>query len=166
MPRCAFLLAVGCVLVVPARGRGDAIGPPPSDCPAGTVAVASHCSVCAPDLCTGDTDCEPGERCEERSYCTRVYDTCGGWGGPGATDARPVCGAATTCPASTTCEALRVCVPGAAPMDAAASDAGREHARYGCACRAGYGGAAGGAVLAALAAAALLGATRRRRRRG
>lgn len=119
------LLAV--LLAVPAAGRADAIGPPPTDCPAGSTAV-DFChgpATCRTATCEDDADCGSGMTCSEQALCTREH-CCSGrccaidCGEPPTTytHVEGPCSAGDTCDAvGTTCNKIKVCVP-------ASSDAG------------------------------------------
>src|ERR1700679_4366304 len=103
------LAAIGGALLflalTPTTARADAVGPPPSNCPAGTTGTSCHGgSYCELSTCTTDTDCASGQTCQPRSYC-QIPVTCGGGialpdGGPvesTVTAAGEPCAAASDC---------------------------------------------------------------------
>ena len=120
------------LLAAPAAARADAIGPPPQDCPAGTVGESCHGGpFCDPEECTGDSTCKDGKTCQAVKYCTRQLDCAGGWGkGPYyRTEVKGLCGINSTCASGGTCTSLKVCLSGAV-----AGDGGADTPARGCSC--------------------------------
>lgn len=131
----AALLAVS--QLVPAGAvHADAISPPPTSCPVGSVPIACHGpQTCRLVTCTGDGDCGAGETCLPRDLCLREH-CCGGIGCvlDGSTPPRyqhveSPCGTGGSCASiGTTCETVRVCVPTTKPdgglTDGGGSDGG------------------------------------------
>jgi hypothetical protein len=107
------LVVVAIVLVAffaVGEARGDAVEPPPEDCPPGSRGTASHCGPhCSPQTCDGSTPCGDGTTCQERDLCIRQLD-CMSMGGPFTADAvEGECGGGGACSAGT-CQSVRVCV--------------------------------------------------------
>ncbi len=92
----------------------DAVPPPPTGCPNGTVGATGHTGpYCAPASCTFDSDCREGTTCREEALCILPLQ-CGGLrpadAGVCTVDSvTALCEGAQAC-ASGTCTTSRVCV--------------------------------------------------------
>ena len=119
------------VLAVPSLAAADAIGPEPTDCPAGSDAIICHGPpTCAALHCTSDGDCDPGLHCAPLALCTESH-SCGGiLGAPVYDHAISDCNASGGC-AEGTCMNGSFCVPdgtdaGAGMDGGSGTDAGGE----------------------------------------
>jgi hypothetical protein len=149
-----FAVAIATVSVGPSV-RADVVGPPPDECPDGSLGGSSHCGpYCSPDRCTGDDDCEGDTTCQEVPLCVEVLE-CMSNGGPFTQEAvTDTCEGGGGCDDESTCQTLQVCAP---------PEVFTSVQRAGCGCAAPGRGAAGGAALAVLLAAALIAWGRRGR---
>jgi hypothetical protein len=99
------------LLLLAGDGRADVVSPPPDSCPAGAEPNSCHGGpYCHPRICTGQSDCQPEEICQDTQLCILEID-CGGMGGPYPQDS--VTG---SCPGDVPCdqgqcETVKVCVP-------------------------------------------------------
>lgn len=185
--RAALLGALLLLAATPAAA--DDIGPPPEDCPRGSVGTSEHAGEwCAATTCTTDGDCTlQGLRaqgldhvgalapmvCREAPLCVieEEYQLGGLWPDEPPTRTRRIARGACVdgrCPAGGDCGATRRCVPREGPRATPAADQPstaadpREAADEG-GCAVGSPGASG--PWAALALVALVTAAARRRRR-
>ncbi|MBI5516474.1 MAG: hypothetical protein HY909_22005, partial [Deltaproteobacteria bacterium] len=99
-----------------ATAYGDAVPPPPMDCPAGTTASTCHGGPhCRVRTCASDAECTGGTVCRELRLCVRSL-TCGGLRPPDSAPppafpvASSACEGAGAC-ALGTCQATRACAP-------------------------------------------------------
>jgi MYXO-CTERM domain-containing protein len=126
-----FLFAVlAAASFIPVSVRADAIGPPPPSCPEGSSEEFCHGPpTCRARECVSNTDCMPGQECQDRMLCVRDHSCGGRLIEPTYTHVIGPCGPGCAAE-SGTCEALRVCVPAgsmgpdAGPRDAGARDSG------------------------------------------
>lgn len=165
MARLLLVLTVASMALVARSARADAVEPPPTNCPDGTVGGSSHSGpYCALDSCSTDTDCASGEVCQPTSLCIGTMG-CGGLqfdSGPYPdggheppcmlTTANASCGTAAC--ASGTCMERSVCVSVTAVEPVS---------RSGCGCHAGTASGDTAAWLLALGTLGLFAARRARR---
>jgi MYXO-CTERM domain-containing protein len=151
------------------HARADVVGPPPTDCPSGSVGASTHSGpYCAPADCHTDMDCTGGATCQPMAVCI-AQQACGGNGSfvdvglypdGGAIPACTVdamhgfCGVGAICSMGGACPTRTVCY---APPSATPPASG------GCRCQVGAR-EAGGLTVVGLAGLALVIAARRRRR--
>ncbi|MDI1447561.1 hypothetical protein [Polyangium sp. 6x1] len=135
MKRASFWIAIfglsALASVAPTPARADVVGPPPDDCPEGTVGATCHSApYCSPVACTSDAECGRGETCQDKPLCASTI-VCAGLLPPDAdlmdyerTKIVGPCSDANACASGATCKTQKVCV-------AAASSGGDS----GCGCR-------------------------------
>jgi hypothetical protein len=146
----------------------DALGPPPTGCPDGTIGDSCHGGqYCRAVTCNSTADCDAGQSCVPRGYCMTPV-TCGGAirlpdGGPVTTtvpSAGPVCTGATDCTGGATCTTQNVCASNGSGPGGLPGTAGNS----GCSCQA-MGGPAAPIALSIVALGATGIAYARRRAR-
>ncbi len=156
-----------------AAARADAIGPPPTDCPDGTMGDSCHGGqFCHPVTCMTDSDCTAGQTCQVRPFCIVQINCAGGFVDPDASPgmydqpgAQGPCATTSDCDAGATCSMENVCVSASA-SDSGSSSSGSTVISHGCSCAtAGGPDAPPAAALLALCAAGAGALARRRDQR-
>lgn len=159
----ALLFSLAASLTVARSARADVVGPPPESCPPlGTGSTCHGGPYCAPDICTTEADCAPGQVCRDVSICVGPFDCTSGYGTFTAEQIIGACGASCLPPAA--CATRHVCTPAPGRDAGSSADAGGAYfTSYGCGCGVPGGNVAAGA--ASLVIAAICGVALRRSRR-
>jgi hypothetical protein len=161
-----FAVALAAALLLPASARGDAVPPPPTDCPEGSEGGTGHCGTyCMPRTCSDQAACATGTACKETKFCIEQKTCSGGKPTPYDYQIPPyvrdeVKGSCVSAACSTgTCRSISVCLPKTASGDSQAATA------RGCSCGLAEAGG-GGAALSLLLALGLVASLQRKRRAG
>ena len=111
------LLATGLLLWGTSAGA-DVIGPPPTNCPAGTKAESCHGGPhCKPEVCVNDASCKLGKSCQAQQYCIHTINCGGGYGTKYVDVAKGTCPGGAPCKVGT-CKTVKVCMAKAPTPDA------------------------------------------------
>jgi hypothetical protein len=167
----AALVGALAITLFSLRAQADAVPPPPTGCPAGSVGGTCHGGVyCQPSDCKTSADCQGGQVCQPLSLCVGKVVCYGGIAGPdggAVTNDQPnvegACSGTGPCgDAGAMCTTLSVCV---SPSASSSSSSGGISIQNGCSC-ATIGGSDASFVLGMLALGAVgLGLTGRLRAR-
>ncbi len=149
----------------------DVVGPGPDTCPNGSVPSSCHGGpYCYPLTCTGDADCDEGEKCQSAEVCTTTIECAGGWGGSSPTsNVLGPCGdgcSAGTCTPLKVCQKTSSTGAGGEGGSGGSGGGGDDLIVKGCACSLEKGSTLGGVAGAVALLAGLSAFTGRRRSRG
>jgi MYXO-CTERM domain-containing protein len=169
--RCAPFACALAITLSSAAAWADAVPPPPSNCPDGTMGQSCHGGIyCQPNTCTKDTDCTAGQICEPRSFCISQVPCFNGFdpdAGPlYEPNAEAACSSAADCDDGATCTPQEVCVSPSSTSSTGSSSSGGGSVEIGngCSCSTIGGSARPTAITLLVLSAAGAGALARRRR--
>jgi MYXO-CTERM domain-containing protein len=169
--RCATLAGALAIALSSRAAMADAVGPPPSNCPDGTMGNSCHGGVyCQPDTCTKDSDCATGQTCASRSFCVAQVSCFNGFDPDAGPDYEPnaevACASAADCDDGAVCTLEEVCVtPGSGGSGGSSgTSSGSMVIGNGCSCETIGGSSAPTAITLLVLGAAGAGAVARRRR--
>jgi hypothetical protein len=155
MNRVVSTLSAAVMVLVSSWARGDAVPPPPANCPTGTEGRSGHnCEYCSAKTCSSSSACAAGSTCKAVKLCVGTVTCVNRTGSWQAEHIRGSCEAGTC--AGGSCRSLNVCMPDTTPKPDAEPKPGATPGR-GCSCAlAALPGGGAGALLLLIAAVVLL----------